>query len=341
MIDLDPKTTDVFAGPGRPQGPGAPGQGRRQRSGLRARVPAREVLRLRRPVRRSRPACASSTRRSRTTSSVPTSPRGQGRAQEEGQAPPHRQGRRPLRRARTSSGRSWRTSGQVRERPRGTRLQVRTAPRRRCLVRSSTSIYNDLEDEERRKSAPSTSRASSPSRSPPSTSTTTSRAGASSPATTGSTSSCASSGSSRRLRPARQAARPHSPDPDGRAQLQPHRARAVGNRQVVRLPGVHAQRDPHLRRQGHRRPALREHVARGRVGLLGTWDVVAFDEVAGLQMADSTVINMLKDFMESGSFARGKEEISGRGLDRLRRQHLEPHEELVRTAPPFADLPTR
>ena len=33
-----------------------------------------------------------------------------------------------------------------------------------------------------------------------------------------------------------------------------------------------------------------------------------FDEVAGLEMSDSTVVNMLKDYMESGSFARDKEE---------------------------------
>ena len=54
------------------------------------------------------------------------------------------------------------------------------------------------------------------------------------------------------------------------------------------------------------------NMSSGRVGLLGMWDVVAFDEVAGLQMSDSTVVNMLKDYMESGSFARGKEEIPPR-----------------------------
>ena len=55
-------------------------------------------------------------------------------------------------------------------------------------------------------------------------------------------------------------------------------------------------------------PQLFVHMGTGRVGLLGVWDVVAFDEVAGLEMSDSTVVNMLKDYMESGSFARGKEE---------------------------------
>lgn len=58
------------------------------------------------------------------------------------------------------------------------------------------------------------------------------------------------------------------------------------------------------------------HMGTGRVGLLGTWDAVAFDEVAGLEMSDSTVVNMLKDYMESGFFARGKEETPAEALDR-------------------------
>ena len=85
-------------------------------------------------------------------------------------------------------------------------------------------------------------------------------------------------------------------------------------------------------------PQLFVNMASGRVGLLGTWDVVAFDEVAGLQMSDSTVINMLKDFMESGSFARGKEEIPAEASVVFVGNTSKPHEELVRTAHLFADL---
>lgn len=81
------------------------------------------------------------------------------------------------------------------------------------------------------------------------------------------------------------------------------------------------------------------NMSSGRVGLLGTWDVVAFDEVAGLQMSDSTVVNMLKDFMESGSFARGKEEIPAEASIVFIGNTSKPHEELVRTAHLFADLP--
>ena len=42
-----------------------------------------------------------------------------------------------------------------------------------------------------------------------------------------------------------------------------------------------------------------------RVGLVGMWDVVAFDEVAGISFRDKTAIQILKDYMESGSFSRG------------------------------------
>lgn len=81
------------------------------------------------------------------------------------------------------------------------------------------------------------------------------------------------------------------------------------------------------------------NMSTGRVGLLGTWDVVTFDEVAGLQMSESAVVNMLKDYMESGSFARGKEEVPAEASVVLVGNTSKPHTELVRTAHLFADLP--
>ena len=81
------------------------------------------------------------------------------------------------------------------------------------------------------------------------------------------------------------------------------------------------------------------NLSSGRIGLLGMWDVVAFDEVAGLEMSDSTVVNMLKDYMESGSFARGKEEAPAEASIVLIGNTSKPHQELVRTAHLFADLP--
>jgi ATP-dependent Lon protease len=81
------------------------------------------------------------------------------------------------------------------------------------------------------------------------------------------------------------------------------------------------------------------NLSSGRVGLLGMWDVVAFDEVAGLEMSDSTVVNMLKDYMESGSFARGKEETPAEASVVFIGNTSKPHQDLVRTAHLFADLP--
>ncbi len=45
-----------------------------------------------------------------------------------------------------------------------------------------------------------------------------------------------------------------------------------------------------------------------QVGLVGLWDCVAFDEVAGITFKDKDAIQIMKDYMASGSFARGKEE---------------------------------
>ncbi|WP_129407981.1 protease Lon-related BREX system protein BrxL [Marinitoga lauensis] len=45
-----------------------------------------------------------------------------------------------------------------------------------------------------------------------------------------------------------------------------------------------------------------------KIGLVGMWDVVAFDEVAGIRFKDKDGIQIMKDYMASGSFARGKEE---------------------------------
>lgn len=44
------------------------------------------------------------------------------------------------------------------------------------------------------------------------------------------------------------------------------------------------------------------------VGLVGLWDCVAFDEVAGIKFKDKDGVQIMKDYMASGSFARGKEE---------------------------------
>jgi len=46
-----------------------------------------------------------------------------------------------------------------------------------------------------------------------------------------------------------------------------------------------------------------------RIGLVGLWDLVAFDEVAGMSFKDKDGVQIMKDFMASGSFARGREQM--------------------------------
>ena len=50
------------------------------------------------------------------------------------------------------------------------------------------------------------------------------------------------------------------------------------------------------------------NMGRKTVGLVGMWDCVAFDEVAGIHFKDNDGVQIMKDYMASGSFARGKEE---------------------------------
>lgn len=52
------------------------------------------------------------------------------------------------------------------------------------------------------------------------------------------------------------------------------------------------------------------NMARKTVGLVGVWDCVAFDEVAGINFKDKDGIQIMKDYMNSGSFNRGKDEIA-------------------------------
>ncbi|ATX77098.1 protease Lon-related BREX system protein BrxL [Reinekea forsetii] len=46
-----------------------------------------------------------------------------------------------------------------------------------------------------------------------------------------------------------------------------------------------------------------------RIGLVGLWDLVAFDEVAGISFKDKDGVQIMKDYMASGSFARGREQM--------------------------------
>lgn len=76
-----------------------------------------------------------------------------------------------------------------------------------------------------------------------------------------------------------------------------------------------------------------------RVGLVGLWDLVAFDEVAGVGFKEKDGIQILKDFMESGSFVRGKEVITANASMVFVGNIDKPVDLLVKTHHLFEPLP--
>jgi len=81
------------------------------------------------------------------------------------------------------------------------------------------------------------------------------------------------------------------------------------------------------------------NMATGKIGLVGLWDVVAFDEVADLQKMPKEVVTTLKTYCESGTFARGKEAISGSASIALFGNTNQPVEVMVRSSHLFIPLP--
>lgn len=57
-------------------------------------------------------------------------------------------------------------------------------------------------------------------------------------------------------------------------------------------------------------PNLFYNLGRRAVGLVGLWDIVAFDEVAGISFKEKDGIQIMKDYMASGSFSRGRDYIN-------------------------------
>ncbi|MFO1432656.1 MAG: BREX system Lon protease-like protein BrxL [Candidatus Competibacteraceae bacterium] len=56
------------------------------------------------------------------------------------------------------------------------------------------------------------------------------------------------------------------------------------------------------------------HNARNKIGLVGFWDTVAFDEVGGIKVKDPDTIQIMKDYMANGRFSRGVEVIADASL---------------------------
>jgi len=81
------------------------------------------------------------------------------------------------------------------------------------------------------------------------------------------------------------------------------------------------------------------NLSTNKIGLVGLWDVVAFDEVAGIHFTDPTGVQILKDFMESGSFSRGREEIPAEASLVFVGNLNQPVELLARTSHLFHPFP--
>ena len=76
-----------------------------------------------------------------------------------------------------------------------------------------------------------------------------------------------------------------------------------------------------------------------RVGLVGLWDVVAFDEVAGINFDDKDGVQIMKDFMASGSFVRGRDSISANASMVFVGNLNQPVDTLVKTSHLLAPFP--
>lgn len=81
------------------------------------------------------------------------------------------------------------------------------------------------------------------------------------------------------------------------------------------------------------------NMARRQVGLVGLWDVVAFDEVAGISFKDKDGVQIMKDYMASGSFARGKDSINANAAMVFVGNINQPVDTLVKTSHLLSPFP--
>ena len=86
-------------------------------------------------------------------------------------------------------------------------------------------------------------------------------------------------------------------------------------------------------------PNLFYNMSTRKVGLVGMWDAVAFDEVAGIKFDDKSAIQILKDYMESGSFSRGREELVAEASIVFAGNLNQPVDVLVKTSTLLKPLP--
>jgi len=77
-----------------------------------------------------------------------------------------------------------------------------------------------------------------------------------------------------------------------------------------------------------------------KVGLVGNWDTIAFDEIAGVKFKDKDGVQIMKDYMESGSFSRGSGgEMTGSASMVFNGNINQPLDTLLKTSHLFSPLP--
>jgi ATP-dependent Lon protease len=81
------------------------------------------------------------------------------------------------------------------------------------------------------------------------------------------------------------------------------------------------------------------NMAARQVGLVGLWDLVAFDEVAGISFKDKDGVQIMKDFMASGSFSRGRDAINANASMVFIGNINQPVDTLVKTSHLLAPFP--
>jgi ATP-dependent Lon protease len=81
------------------------------------------------------------------------------------------------------------------------------------------------------------------------------------------------------------------------------------------------------------------NMASGKMGLVGIWDAIGFDEVADLQKMPKEVVTTLKTYCESGMFARGKDSLTGTASIAMFGNTNQPVEVMVRSSHLFMPMP--
>jgi ATP-dependent Lon protease len=81
------------------------------------------------------------------------------------------------------------------------------------------------------------------------------------------------------------------------------------------------------------------NMASGKMGLVGIWDSIAFDEVADLQKMPKEVVTTLKTYCESGMFARGKDALTGMASIAMFGNTNQAVEVMVRSSHLFMPMP--